>query len=377
MVELLIEILRNMLRRKVRTFLTIFGITIGVFALTVMGSMAEYFNVMIERAEKLSGSSISIRPKETGFSPFISQGALHRLERMDGVKAVIPLVWDTLEELKGIQMGMPDMVLGIPPRLARLSMEPISLERGRWLEPGDDYEVVIGHKIAQKKGLDIGDKLTWKKKEFTVVGIMERTETVPDQFAIMPIETVRRLIKQPDAIHSVTVVPEDPAQADALAERINREVPDVKANPPTKSAEDARKGLLIFNVIMTSGAVLAVVVGGLAVINTMVMSVHERTREIGVKKAVGAEDLDILAEYITEAALIGFAGGLIGLVLGWGMAGLLNSTVARELGAELFTVTPRLVISALAFSTALGMVAGLYPAWRAARLDPVVALRAE
>lgn len=374
----MLEVLRNMLRRKMRTFLTIFGIVIGVFALTVMGSMSEYFNVMLERAMKFSGSSVSVRPKEAGFMPGFGQGTVRRLERVSGVKAVIPKVLDALEEFKGsIRMGMQDMVIGVPPKLSRLSMEPVPLQKGRWLERGDTYEVVIGHKIAQKKGLDLGDKLTWKKKEFTVVGIMERTETFPDQLAIMPIETVRRLMKQPDVIHGIIVVPEDPSQGDALAERINRAVPDVEATPPGKAIEDVRKTLLIFNVIMLSGAVMAVVVGGLAVINTMVMSVHERTREIGVKKAVGAEDFDILAEYVTEAALIGFVGGLIGLILGWGMANFLNETVAKEIGGEIFTVTPRLAMGALVFSVVLGMVAGLYPAWRAARLDPVMALRTE
>lgn len=374
----MVEIFRNMLRRKVRTFLTIFGIIIGVFALTVMGSMSEYFNVMLEQAIRFSGSSISVRLKEAGFSPIFSEGTIRRLERVRGVKEVIPSVWDALEEYKeGVQMGMPDMVVGVAPEQANLFMEPVSLQQGRWLERGDDYHVVIGHKLAQKKGLDLGGKLTWKKKEFTVVGIMERTETAPDQLALIPIETVRRLMKQPGVITSVSVVPQDPAQGDALAERINQEVSEVEAKPPSKAIEDIAKGLLIFNVIMISGAVLAVVVGGLAVINTMVMSVSERTREIGVKKALGAEDLDILAEFVLEAAVIGLVGGLVGLALGWGMATLLNSTVAEELGGEVFTVTPRLVLGAVTFAVVLGIVAGLYPAWRAARLDPVQALRSE
>lgn len=372
----MLEILRNMLRRKVRTFLTIFGITIGVFALTVMGSMSEYFNVMMEQAARFTGSSITVRLKEGGFLPIFGEGTIRRLERVSGVKEVIPSVWDALEEYMG-GIHMPDMVVGVPPAQARLMMEAVPLQKGRWLERGDDYQVVIGHKIAQKKKLDVGDRLTWKKKEFTVVGIMERTETFPDQLAIMPLETARRLMKQPGVIHSVSVVPQDPSQGDALAERINREVNDVEAIPPSKVMEDIAAGLLIYHVLMLSGAVLAVVVGGLAVINTMVMSVHERTREIGVKKAVGAEDMDILAEYVLEAAAIGLVGGLIGLALGWGMAGLLNSTVAKELGAEVFTVTPRLVLGALAFAVLLGMGAGLYPAWSAARLDPVRALRSE
>lgn len=193
----------------------------------------------------------------------------------------------------------------------------------------------------------------------------------------MLLETVRRLLKQPGLTHNVSVVPQDPAQGDALAGRINREVSEVKATPPSKALEDAAKGLLVFDVIMLSGAVLAVIVGRLAVINTMIMSVSERTREIGVKKAVGAEDMDILAEYLVEAVVIGLVGGLLGLILGWGMANLLNSTVAKDLGAEVFTVTPRLALASLTFAMVLGMVGGIYPAWIAARLDPVQALRTE
>ncbi len=372
------EILLNLLRRKVRTFLTIFGIAVGVFALTVMGSMAEYFNLTIERALSLSGSSISVSPRESGLMPTFGESTVRRLERVEGVRVVIPMVYEVLEESgEGIQLGIVDMVLGIPPEHSKLAMEPISLEKGRWLEKGDDYHAIVGHKIAMRKRLDVGSKLVWRKKEFTVVGIMERTETAPDQMVIIPIETARRLMKQPGITHSVAVIPADPSQADALAERINREVSEVKATPPREALKNVYQSLLIFNTIMLAGAVLAVVVGGLAVINTMVMSVHERTREIGIKKAVGAEDLDILAEYVLEAAVIGLVGGLMGLASGWAMANILNITVARALGEEIFTVTPRLALGALTFAILLGIVGGLYPAWKAARLDPVVALRGE
>jgi len=372
------EILRNILRRKVRTFLTVFGIVIGVFALTVMGALSEYFNVMIEQAVRLSGGSIGVELKESGYRSVFSEGTLRRLERVEGVKAVIPEVWDTLGEVRSVQMGTPEMVFGVPPEQSQLAMEPIALRKGRWLERGDDYQAVIGDSIARKRGLDVGDTVTWKEKPFTVVGIMERTETSPDQIVIVPIDTARRLLKQPGAIHMVTVVPEDPSQGDALAERINQEVSEVKAIPPTQAVQDAAQALLVFNAIMLSGALVAVIVGGMAVINTMVMSVSERTREIGIKKAVGAEDSDILAEYVLEAALIGLIGGIMGVVLGGGMAQVLNATVAGALGGEgIFKVTPRLVFAALAFALVLGMGAGLYPAWRAARLDPVQALRNE
>ncbi|HID86844.1 MAG TPA: ABC transporter permease [Anaerolineae bacterium] len=373
----MIEILRNMLRHKVRTSLTIFGIVIGIFALTVMGSMAEYFNTMLDNAIEHAGSTISVRAKG-GFSGVLNESIARRIKRVRGVREVIPSVADSLEEMGGVQMGMPDMVVGLPPELARLSFSTVTLAKGRWLQRGDTYHAVIGSKIAAKKSLSLGDELEWREEAFTVVGIMAETGTFPDQYVVVPLDIARRTLEQPRLIMGLNVVPSDPAQVEAVAALIVQEVPDVRVQSPQKAIDEVRQSLMIFNVIMLSGAMLAVIVGGLAVINTMVMSVTERTREIGVKKAVGADDLDIVLEYVTEAGVMGLIGGVTGLALGTGMAHLLNTTAAQYLGgSEIFTVTPRLAIIALLFAVGLGALGGLYPAWRAARLDPVQALRTE
>jgi putative ABC transport system permease protein len=120
--------------------------------------------------------------------------------------------------------------------------------------------------------------------------------------------------------------------------------------------------------------VLALVIGGLSVVNTMIMAVTERVREIGLKKAVGAHTGHVLREYLAEAVLIGFLGGAIGYLLGLGLTNLLNA-LGRASNLELFLVTPALTALALGFAVALGALAGVIPAFRAARLDPVTALR--
>jgi putative ABC transport system permease protein len=136
--------------------------------------------------------------------------------------------------------------------------------------------------------------------------------------------------------------------------------------------------MVVFNVIVLGGAALAAVVGGLAVVTTMIMSVNERTREIGIKKALGADDSTIVREYLAEAALMGLFGGASGLWFGWVVANLLNVVVAGgQGGSDVWLVTPRLAVMVLAFAVGLGLIAGVYPAWSAARLDPVQALRAE
>jgi len=237
---------------------------------------------------------------------------------------------------------------------------------------------VIGHKIAHKRALSLGADIEWREEIFTVVGIMEETGTMPDQMCVIPLDIARRTLKRPDAIMSIDVIPADPAQAENLAELIEDRISGVEASSLRENIREIRQQLAVFNVIMLSGALLAAVVGGLAVINTMIMSVSERTREIGVKKAIGATDLDIIKEYLVEAAVIGVLGGVLGLALGTGMARLLNLSAAQSLGGtEIFTVTPRLAMVAFLFAVGLGSLGGLYPAWRAARLDPVEALRAE
>ena len=164
------------------------------------------------------------------------------------------------------------------------------------------------------------------------------------------------------------------SELDRIADRINKQVSGVKALKPSDLVNSFKSGGAVFTAITTGAAVLALVVGGLSVVNTMIMAVTERFREIGLKKAVGAHTIHILREYLAEAVLIGFLGGAIGYLLGLGLTTLLN-TLGKNSNFELFLVTPALTALALGFAVALGALAGVIPALRAARLDPVTALR--
>src|SRR5207302_10160127 len=161
---------------------------------------------------------------------------------------------------------------------------------------------------------------------------------------------------------------------DALAEKINREVSGVKALKPSVVVNGFKSGGAIFTAITTGAALLALVIGGLAVINTMLMAVTERVREIGLKKAVGAHTRDILLEVVAESTLIGLIGGVIGFGAGALIVTAVNAATPPS-QSTLFLVTPGLAILSLGFAIGLGALAGLAPAFRAARLDPVAALR--
>jgi putative ABC transport system permease protein len=361
------EIFRNMARRKLRTGLTITGIVIGILALTVMGSMSEYFAGLVDNAEKLVGTNIIVSPKTITFESSLTPGDQRRIERIAGVQTAIPVMQDTLEEFSGVSFGIPDVVVGIPPEHSQDIFPSLTLKKGRWLQRGDEYETVVGTKLADKRNLDLGSTITYHDKKFTVVGLLNETQTTPDYAALMPIDTARRLLKAPDLVAAYYVVPQDPARADALAAELKDALGDVNVQTPKQAIDQTRAALAVFNVILVGGAVLAVFVGGLAVINTMIM-----------KKAVGASDREIVFEYLLEAAVIGLVGGLVGLGLGWGLASLLNAVTSQAVGGtNIFAVTPRLALVALTFAILLGTIAGFYPAWNAARMDPVKALRVD
>ncbi len=174
----------------------------------------------------------------------------------------------------------------------------------------------------------------------------------------------------------MVVYPEAGVDVEALATEIETRVPDVAAMTGADFDRQIGSATSILNSILVGVALISLLVGGLSVINTMAMSIAERTREIGVKRAIGGGRSRIVRELVTESALIGFIGGTVGLVLGVAVV-LAANEAGRSSGTVLFEPTTGTAITAIAFGTILGALAGFVPALHAARLDPVEALRHE
>jgi putative ABC transport system permease protein len=219
-----------------------------------------------------------------------------------------------------------------------------------------------------------------------VVGIFERTLVSWDNFVFISFPEAQELYQETlpsifqdlpiEVVGSFEVLPESGVDMNELAGRIEAQVKGIKTFPPEKLMGQAKQAQALFNAFLLGSGVIALIVGGLAVINTMTMSVHERVREIGLKKAVGASSTQILGEYLLEAAFIGLVGGVLGILLGSLTASAINS-VTQAQGVTVFTMSPRLLIGSVAFAVGLAVVASFYPAYLAARLNPVQALRME
>ena len=243
--------------------------------------------------------------------------------------------------------------------------------------------VVIGSSVASNLGKTTGDRLTIRGAKYKVVGVLNQTMSTPDTRLYTAIGNARSvlasdnpLLKTSQLSSSVLAVPKSGTGVNALATRIDSAVAGLKVYSPSAMKQEASSQTSTLNLIVYGIAIISLVVGTLSVVNTMYMSVSERTREIGIKKAVGARVGDILREHLLEASMVGLVGAAAGLLGGWAITEIVNAATTAS-GRVLFAMTPQLAVAVLVIGLVIGTLAGIFPALKAARLDPVIALRAD
>jgi len=387
------RMLRNLARRRLRTGLTITGITIGIWALVVFSSMANKVDALVSGGSDYYAGKIVV--SDGGFGGLGGQpmdlNLIDELRAIDGADVVVPGVTMIASEIQGVSFGQPDQIYAVPAGAdnGRETYVP-QVASGRSLTAGDEGEsvTVLGTTIAQKRGAVVGDSITLQGRTYEVVGILEPTLSTPDVTIALPFSTgqllvhedlpalVRDEVAATDIATQFTIFPARDADDGAVAAAIEERFPGLTALTGEGFDESIGSSVAVFNAIIVGIGLVSLIVGGLSVINTMAMSVAERTREIGIKRAIGARRRRIIRELMVEAGVIGAIGGLLGVALG-ALVVVLANEAGRSSGTVLFELTPGTAAFALIFSTVLGTVAGIVPAWSAARLDPVAALRYE
>jgi putative ABC transport system permease protein len=399
-----VEILRNIARRKLRSALTISGIVIGVLALTTMGALAENFNALLDGGVKYFSSNVQVGPPDGQSASLLPISKIDEVKQVQGVATAFPSYTFTAKPgaVQAVSFGFPDLIIAGDPAENDWAALKTTIAQGHQIDPNSSGQVVLGSTIDKEFKKKVGDTIDLPVKPsdakpdfvnhtFTVVGILNPTLTAPDTFAYINTADGQMLLKDslPSAIRGQVDVSQiteaidvygkpgsSISDLDGIADRINAQVTGVKATRPSVIVNSFKSGGAIFTAITTAAALLALVIGGLSVVNTMFMAVAERVREIGLKKAVGATTLNIMGEFLIEATLIGLIGGLVGYGIGAAITIVANAYTSPGT-STLFLLTVRLTLFALGFAIALGALAGILPAFRAARLDPVTALRNE
>jgi putative ABC transport system permease protein len=409
LIDLLLISLRTLAKNKLRSGLTILGVVIGIASVTTMVSLGQSANQLIQDQFQTLGSSVIIVLPSASQSGGVRTGTVVTLTEADAaavaaecpcVRAISPFIGTSGQIIGGNVNWQPDQMLGVGADYP--VVRNVSTVSGAFFTQRDIAAAakvcVLGYTVARQLFPDVdpvGQQVRIKNLPFIVQGVLERKGANmvgqdQDNIVLMPYTTVRKRL-QNSAFANIDLIFVS-AKNDALSSRAEQEIRSLLTErhriPPGQRPDfEVRNTAEVMGVMtaiigglaaMLAGiAAISLVVGGVGIMNIMLVSVTERTREIGIRMALGARPRDILRQFLVESVVLSSVGGAIGIAFGVGAYGgiiaLLNVLLPTTKWG--FQVSIPAAIIALLFAAAVGIFFGYYPARRASRLDPIEALR--
>ena len=389
---------------KLRSLLTMLGIVIGVgavIAVVALGTGAQ--QAVKDRIAALGTTLLTVNPGQQRGQGVAIAGAQQRLT-IEDAKAVD----EHAAHLLGVQPEMRSMqqivfgnknastqIIGTTPNY--LEVRKYSMKAGKMFTAADDEGrqrvAVVGNTVVNNLGLTtpealVGETVRIRGTQFTVVGVMAPKGSAnafqdPDDEILVPINTARFRVNGSDRLASISALAEsEDAIPDAMAEiqRVIRRQHKIRQGAPddfqirnqADILQTTQETTQVMTYLLSGIAAVSLLVGGIGIMNIMLVSVTERTREIGVRKALGATRANILLQFLIEAVVLCLLGGMLGIALGAGGARVMSQVAGWNTQISL----PAIVM-AFAFSAFVGLSFGVWPARRAAVLDPIIALRYE
>ena len=363
-------ILKNPFRRKNSAILAIVGIAIGIVVIVALGGITDGLINTFEDTIHAGGADFSISGKETGDSAYgtntIDANWTDKIANVSGVDEAYPIY----VVLTSVGDDYMNTLIGIDPNGTALA--DISMHEGRIMKDNAS-EAILGKIYADDNDYKVGDNIKIDGEDFEVVGIYETGDQNMAGGVFTSISKVGDLMDDEDSISNIYVKVKKGEDPQTVADRIDKMYGD-NITTVTSVMEMTQMADML-NMLQASTwaiSLLAIVVGGLGIINTMLMSVFERTREIGVLKAVGWSDGKILTMIVGESLVITIVSAIIGSVIGF----LACTLIGPQVGiSPLFT--PKIFIQAFGIAIVVGIIGGIYPALKAIKLPPTEALRYE
>ncbi|PWH14653.1 MAG: hypothetical protein DDG59_12535 [Anaerolineae bacterium] len=369
-------IVKNLMRRKGRTILTVLGIGIGVAAIVSLSALADGFQMGYTAL--ISGSKADLvvsQPNSFDLSmSSIDEALLTELAPMPEIEQISAMI-QGYSEAEGqpffFVFGFPEdsFVLSryIIKKGAALNSAATQSLRGRPL--------LLGTAAAEVLNKSVGETLRLGATVFRIVGIYETGDAMEDAGAVILLKDAQELLGKPRQVSLFYIKLKDPELRERLIQRVQRRFPDLSIGGANELAEQTSLADFFQGYVWVISS-LAVVIGGVGMMNSQLMSVFERTREIGVLRAIGWRKSRILGLVFGEALLVCLGGGVLGSLIGVFLIYVLSS-MTIFFGVSLSTLRPQQFLTAFAVVIVLGFTGGLYPAWRAAQLQPIEALRYE
>ncbi|WP_333787932.1 ABC transporter permease [Methanomethylovorans sp.] len=370
---------RNLKRHMARTVLAAVGIIIGVIAISSMGILGNSLKLSVSDSLGDVGNELLVYP---GFGEeTITEKQVEKMQKVAGIENLIPIYSsasmaeykneETYASVYGIES---DDLPGLAP-----------IEAGRMYKRGSS-DCVIGSQLAEDLEVNIGGKITIEDTKFRVIGILKERgmgfDISADSAVFIDEQMFTRIYEDTDEGYSYAIIQvEDINEIDTvkedLEERLNKKDEEVfvlATNTILSSIDEISRYISLFLMGISS---ISLLVAGVSILNVMLMSTMERTREIGIMKAVGASRKDVLKMFLLEALFLGTAASLIGGILSFGGGFLITVLIMKQASYLFAPSSMAYIILGIVFGIMTGVAGGVYPAWKAAQMRPLDALRHE
>ena len=362
-------VLKNPFRNRTRMVLSVIGIAIGIATIVALGMVTEGLKVSLEEQLKAGGADFVVMKNASSgsASQTIKQNRVDEIAKMNGIKQAAGILTSS-RQIGSTQLGL----VGLNPK--DLNMAGAKITQGNPYSDGKN-EMILGKLASEKLKKKVGDTITLNNTKYVVTGIFETGNREIDASAILPLAKLQKMDENEGKVHFLYVKINNNADVNAVTKEIEKAYPgELTTIASLEDFQRANGGLSMVETASTAISLLAIIIGGIGIINTMIMSVFERTREIGVLKAVGWKGRRILGMILGESIVLTFLAGIVGIILG--IVGI-EAIIMLTDTTMLLTFTPAIALKALGIAVIVGIIGGIYPAYRASRLPPTEALRYE
>lgn len=369
-------IIKNPFRNKSRALLAIIGIGIGIATIVALGGITDGLIASAEDTLHSGGTDITITgsSSETNQATLFGTTALSEdwvdlIKNESGVTEAVG-VYSTTIPSDGSMMSL----IGIKPTDVKFA--ELNIKEGTLFSDGDAKEVIAGKVVADNKNVSVGDELKVGGETFKVVGIFESGNSNQDMSYFMTLNNLQTLVDDEGNISSVFVKVDPSVDAEDVGNSLENKYGDnITVITSLSDLSMAKSMIDMLNGVSFGISLLAIVIGGIGIINTMLMSVLERTREIGVLKAVGWPDRKILLMIICESIVLTVTAAIAGTILG--IIGVELFMQLNILGGMTAIFTAETIAEAFIIAIIVGVIGGIFPAIKATKLPPTEALRYE
>jgi len=394
---------QNLKKRGLRSWLTILGIFIGIAAVVALISLGAGLQAAVTgQFGGLSADALTIQNKGTGFGPpgstvieKLNKNDLDIIKNIRGIDKIITrlirvvnIEYNEISDF-GYLADVPEQEELIKVIYESFNVKP---EKGRFLNSKDKGKILLGNDFLKtekfEKEILVGKDFLINGKKFEIIGILDKSSNIMVNSAILMLNSdLEELLEIKEEYDIIVVMVEDKNKIEEVAKEIERKLRDDRdeekgeesfsVETPLKILESVNNVLNIINAIVIGIAMLSLIVGATGIANTMYTSVIERTKEIGIMKALGAQNKDILWIFLIESGLLGLVGGIVGALIGLGAAIGVSNIANQALGSNLFVVSTDylLLAGSVLFSFIVGILSGILPALQASKLNVVDAMR--